>query len=177
MCEDYSDESVLLRQESATYDRFDGDGHLYVLSRAAIEAADLGIIPLCERIEADATCRFTKQSAWMIGAMQGSLPEECVLAHVEVPSAVLADVAANEGLSGVPDVFPPRSEDPLLRIFLSVPWQGILVDKGLHVFVRGLALPEYDYKFVKHPDPREAFYRPFWMADERDKFPPGLKKQ
>ena len=175
-CFDCSEEFILLKQEPATYERFDGDGHLYVLSRAAVEAAGLGVLPLCEQIKSDFTSRFVKQSAWMIGAMQESLPEECILAHVEAPSAVLADVATNEGFSGVADVFPPRSEDFLLRLFLSVPWQGLPGDTDVPEFTRGLALPEYDYGFVKRRDPTEAFYSPFWIADERDKFAPGTEE-
>ena len=176
VCDDCSGESILLEQQDATYERFDGDGHLYVLSRAAVEAAGLGVLPLCEQIRSDFTTRFGRQCAWMIGAMHGSLPEECIVAHVEAPAVVLAGVADNEGFSGVGDVFPSRNEDLWFELFLSVPWRGLPGNTNIPVFARGLELPEYDYKFVKHRDPREAFYRPFWIAERRDRFRPSSEE-
>ena len=174
-CHECSGEFILLKQQDATYERFDGDGHLYILSRDRLEAARFGVIPLCDQIKSDFTTRFAKQSAWMIGAMQESLPEECILAHLSTPSALLAELAENEGFSEVEDVFPSRSEDYWLELLLSVPWQGIPGEMRGPVFTRGLELPEYDYKFMKHRDSTEAFYRPFWIADERKKFAPESK--
>lgn len=112
--------------------------------------------------------RFLAQEACLVGNLKDYLPQEAVVAHIEVPAAILRNVYLKDGFREVSDVFPPRSEDPILGTFLSLPWVRLPIDSPIPAYVRSLELPEYDAQFRKHLDPSTPLYEEYWVCEDRE---------
>ena len=58
----------------------------------------------------------------------------------------------SKGITSTLDVFPDRKSDYILKSLLDLPWNEIRSDNDFPIptYHRGLEIPEYDSKFVKH---------------------------
>ncbi|MEW6529773.1 MAG: hypothetical protein AB1473_02980 [Thermodesulfobacteriota bacterium] len=167
LSEDCYEQAMLLRQQQAGYSFGDGDGHLYVFDRTALEKNNVGVFDLAILEPKDFTARYSKQRALLVGPLRTTLPPETIHAHLVCPSAVLSEAAELAGFYKTEDLFPSREEDTILDALLRVPWTCLSDRDGLAAFARGLALPEYDWRHEKIFPPQNAFFRPFWIADNR----------
>ncbi|WP_111732951.1 hypothetical protein [Roseovarius amoyensis] len=161
MSEDYEERPVWLHKRMAQYSFEAGDGHLYVIDKAAAErvgAIDLAVLKISA-----SRCRTDAQAAWLIGPLRGApVPSSCFLAHIVADRSIFRDYAAKKGFRETSSLFPPPTEDPILNALLGLPWREI---KGVRdgnfsipTFRRALELPEYSESFVKIAWPRTAFF-------------------
>lgn len=167
MCDDCFGEPLLLGQERASYLPSDGDGHLYILSKESLDRAHVRSFDLTHLGAMGCRPRFHAQRAWMIGPLRGQLPPACVAEHIAAPTNALREFAASNGYTYTADLFPPREEDPILRLLLSVPWIQLKSSGVPEAFVPGLMLPEYDFRTTKCASESTAFFRQFWVAENR----------
>jgi hypothetical protein len=80
---------------------------------------------------------------------------------------VLADFCRRKGLKTASDIFSSREQDYILQALLDIPWQRIDIRNPIPYYRRGLDLPEYDSRFIKHLSPNTALYSEFWISDSR----------
>ncbi|MEQ8763270.1 MAG: FRG domain-containing protein [Planctomycetota bacterium] len=171
LAEDCHDDPALLAHDVADYPirELSDIGHMYVFSLDALARVGVGAVDLTAIVDASGF-RFAAQDAWLLGELTGPLPLQAVAAHIESPVAVLIEYAEHAGFGDdVRRLFPPRSEDPILASFLSLPWV-LAGSDSLPVFRRGLPLPEYDFKAKKGHGPEEAFVTPFWVDTDRSQY-------
>jgi len=173
--EDCYEDSILLAHDEATFTPIDNDGHLYVLSKSAIERSGKTIVDLtC--IPEGIALRPHRQQGWLAGPIPfrfGSkmLDPACVVAHVISPASILREIAKQKGFTSTSTLFPDSKDDLFLRYLLSLPWTKVEKDKELpRLFVRELRIPEYDFQVTKPYPPEHAFWTPFWIADHRASF-------
>ncbi|NMG01044.1 FRG domain-containing protein [Aromatoleum toluolicum] len=167
MCEDYEESPVWLVHKEASYVETDQVGHIYVVDSAALTTAGVDVHDLTQTQIEDGTLRPHVQSACLAGAIDGLLPPQSVVAHLVVEHQVLTAVCAKCGVTQLDDVFPSREQDFVLRALLDIPWQRIDADTPIPIYGRGLEIPEYDLRFVKHLPPSIALSGEFWVAENR----------
>lgn len=167
--EDCHGNSVATLHQNAAYSRHTDEGHIYVVSKSLSEAAGIKAFDLRGITLDGARLRMNAQHAWLLGPLSPGLPAEAVTTHIVGPADVFAGYAERSGLKTTHDLFPTREEDPLLELFLSVPWEAPPVPHGKEglpmFFARALRLPEYDHRYVDRHPPNIAFYRPYWVSD------------
>lgn len=156
----------------ADYEFEDGQGHLYVFSRALAEKT-VGVADLSALKVDGSRLRPQAQDACLIGSFRNqSVPKECFVAHIKADRSILRAFAAEAGLNETHHLFPSSKEDPILGALLGLPWKEFsrVPDKpdGIPIFRRTLDLPEYEDSFVKIASPRTAFYRGARVADGID---------
>jgi hypothetical protein len=164
LVEDCFETPVSLVSEIASFERTNGIGHLYVISRKMLRRAGIGAVHLSEIATNSGSPRYVRQDAYMVGPVaQRGLEIDCIAYHITAPSNVLA--AYTHGLSSE-ILFPSPSDDPILRELLSMPWEkaGEFVG-GIDFFRRSLPLPEYETNVKKRMHSSSAMYRPFWLKD------------
>ena len=160
---------VALVHEVGNCSAHDGIGHLYVLSREAICKAGIELHDLVGALpaRADGIVRPIAQDAWLIGPLR-ALPSVSIIAHISAPAQAFRDYAESAGLIEMSRVFPSPAEDSILRYLFSVPWELIHGRvRDLPIYMRGLRLPEYSFKPLKCHPADEAFFSPFWIAQNR----------
>src|SRR5262249_19744942 len=161
-CEDCFGEPIVLVHEAPIYVPHSERGHLYVVSRKALDAAKIGSIDLADRVKSNFTVRFVNQRAWIIGSLNTGVPEDCLVAHVEADAGVWRSVAEQGGFRTTTDLFPSRKEDILLRLLLSAPWTRVpnLPALDLPTYRRRLMIPEYDFERIERRPQSEAYVEP-----------------
>lgn len=167
MCEDYEESPVWLVHREANYVETDLAGHIYVVAPVALKAAGVEVHDLTQTQSEGGKLRPELQSACLAGSIEGLLPPQSVVAHFVVENQVLEAVCAKCGLVELTDVFPSREQDFVLRTLLDIPWRRIDTDHHIPIFKRGLEIPEYDLRFVKHLPPSIALTAEFWVAENR----------
>lgn len=165
LVEDCFEDPVCAVQTLADYEPFDGCAHLYVISKAAIAAAGIGVHDLGElALWADGQTRYQAQQAWLAGHLHGDLPLDCVLARISGPGAIFRSYAAAGGFADVSNVFPPSAVDPVLELLFSLPWieisgSGELGNSEIGFYRRSLDIPEYREGYlVQHQPAGSAFF-------------------
>ncbi len=167
MREDCFEDYIWLRRKHARYAPSQGNGHLYVLSKAqlaelGLRAIDLASIPLT-----DARPRFHAQAAWLVGPTKGNLPITAIEAYIIAPAEVFRAYAAKHNIVDTARVFPNAAEDPVLNSLLGLPWDRMKLPKqpddksefDVPAFRRTLELPEYfNDGYRKIMPSRYAFY-------------------
>ncbi|MEP3296439.1 MAG: FRG domain-containing protein [Pseudoruegeria sp.] len=169
MSEDHNESAVFLKSKKAQYATTSDTGHLYILDRARIEQ-DIGLIDLSDLSVDGKRLRFLVQSAFLIGPLGNKpLPAKYYLAHIVAPGSALRALAQEHALSSTTDLFPPPSDDPVLRSLLALPWYEQTGEDGISspipVFRRSIELPEYHDGYVKHLSPAVGLYRGYTIAD------------
>jgi hypothetical protein len=106
------------------------------------------------------------QKAWLVGPLNGELPHNCVAARIAAPRSVMRDFSAQHGYRVTDDLFPDESHDPILSLFLSLPWIKLILSDDvehpgdLEFYARMIEFPEYQHiPLPKHLPPRYALYR------------------
>ncbi len=167
--EDCHEAAVLLMHDTGSYEEADGEGHLYVIPKASLAKLEVGMVDLASvPYVGDGRLRFHAQRAWLAGPLKTRLPSDCIAAHVVAPAAAFRECAAAEGAASLNTLFPRREEDVMLALLLSAPWE-LAPDRGskIELYVRSLRLPEYDLAPHRTYDAKVAFYRPFWISEDR----------
>ena len=161
MSEDYEEEPIILRKLKARYDFEEGVGHLYVLDKSA--AGEVGVVDLSDIAVEGRRPRTVAQAAWLVGPIRTeALPQGCFRARISASRALLRDYAKAHGIHDTSHLFPPVSDDPILKALLGLPWEeinGIRTDDfPISAFKRALELPEYENSYVKFHWPHTAFF-------------------
>lgn len=141
---------------------------LYAIGRKGLRRNDIEAVDLVEIATEAGSHRCSVQSAFMVGPLNGNLPDDCIVAKILAPSSVFREYAAQDTSLTQESLFPPSSSDPFLAALCSVPWVKIYIDEekfGIDFFDRGLGLPEYNVRSMKRNGPAVCFYRRFWIAD------------
>lgn len=168
MIEDCSEDPLFVVRQRAWYEPADDRGCVYVLSRKALRARDLQTVDLVEITTATGRHRCLAQSAFMVGPLNGLLPDDCIVTRVFAPSSVFRAYAAQQPDLTCEALFPGPAIDPVMAALLSIPWVKREVDGdglGIDFFDRGLPLPEYEVKTIRRTGGGTAYYRRFWLAD------------
>lgn len=170
MIEDCSEDPLFVVRQRAWYEPADDRGCVYVLSRKALRARDLQTVDLVEITTAAGRHRCLAQSAFMVGPLNGPLPDDCIVTRVFAPSAVFQAYATQKPELTCEALFPGPAIDPVMAALLSIPWVKREVDSdgdgiGIDFFERGLPLPEYEVKTIRRTGGGTAYYRRFWLAD------------
>jgi hypothetical protein len=175
MVEDCFEDPVCARREFACYEASDGDGHLYVVSKAALADANIGVHDLSQlTLWVGGRPRYRTQDAWLTGPLNGDLPLSCVVSHIVAPAAVFREFAIKAGFSNLKDLFPDRRTDPILHLLLSLPWVKIgrnCAGKPIDIefFQRALEIPEYhEEELAKHQPVDVAFFCGAELAGIKD---------
>jgi hypothetical protein len=168
LIEDCFEDPLFVIRQRAWYEPADELGCVYVLSRKALRARELQTVDLVEITTASGRHRCVAQSAFMVGPLNGYLPDDCIVSRVFAPSSVFRAYAAQVPELTCEALFPGPAVDPVMAALLSIPWvkrelegDGI----GIDYFDRGLPLPEYEVKTIRRTGPATAYYRRFWLAD------------
>ena len=168
LIEDCFEDPLFVVRQRAWYEQADERGCVYVLNRKALRARDLQTVDLVEITTASGRHRCLAQSAFMVGPLNGHLPDDCIVARVFAPSSVFRAYAEQVPELTCEALFPGPAVDPVMAALLSIPWVKREVDGdgiGIDFFDRGLRLPEYEVKDIRRTGPRTAYYRRFWLAD------------
>ncbi|WP_025542724.1 FRG domain-containing protein [Vibrio parahaemolyticus] len=167
MCEDLDENPVWLVHKTAKYTESSSTGHIYVIDLLALSTLGIKVHDLTLLQGDEGKLRFHAQQACLVGNLDHNLPYETIAAHFEVPAKILREFYQDSGISELSDVFPPKNEDFILSYLLNLPWESIPVDSPIPAFKRGLELPDYEAKLVKHLPPNIALYSDFWLSDNR----------
>jgi hypothetical protein len=168
LCENTSEEPVMLKLLGAAYNDHEGTGHLSVLDKELLKKSNHSLISLEDELTTDCPSRFQTQKAWLAGIflMQRRLDPAAIAAHVTAPSSVFMELAQSAGLKNTDDVFPGPEHDKLLGNLLDLPWTRIEApNHPFPVYWRSLEIPEYQVSFVKHLPATTALYTPFWLSE------------
>lgn len=141
---------------------------LYAIGRKGLRRNDIEAVDLVEIATEAGSHRCSAQSAFMIGPLNGNLPDDCIVAKVFAPTSVFREYAVQVTSMTQEGLFPPSASDPFLAALSSVPWVKRYIDQGkpgIDFFDRGLGLPEYNVRSMKRNGPAVCFYRRFWIAD------------
>jgi hypothetical protein len=164
LVEDCFEDPVMLRRQQASYDAVEGVGFLFVLSAPALRRAGLPIHDLGVLQAGDA--RPQVQMAQLVGPLHNDLPRRCVAARIAAPRAVMRAFAAEHGYRATDELFPGPDRDPILRLFLSLPWIKLGLPSeldgpgNLEFYARAIEFPEYHHvRLQKHLPAEYAFFR------------------
>lgn len=161
LAEDCFELPVHLSHFIASYENSTTNGHMYVVDLAVLEKDEIGYVRLHPWTEdSGALTRMDVQKAVLIGPVTTNFPASAIACHIEAPSEVFRQHAARAGANEVSDLFPTKSEDPVLRLFLSVPWEQVGESFDIGHFCRGLDLPIYKREYEKIYSACNAFYKP-----------------
>jgi hypothetical protein len=169
LIEDCFEDPLFVVRQRAWYEPADERGCVYVLSRKSLRARELQTVDLVEITTASGRHRCLAQSAFMVGPLNGHLPDDCIVTRVFAPSSVFRAYAARVPELTCEALFPCAAVDPVMAALLSIPWVKREVDDddgiGMDFFDRGLPLPEYEVENIRRTGPTTAYYRRFWLAD------------
>lgn len=168
LCENATEQPVMLRLQTANYNDHLGDGQLYVLNKDALRAANHELVNIVDELTTDCPSRFHTQKAWLasIYRHQTRLEPAAIVARIEAPAAVFREHAQSANLDSTNSVFPSPEEDQLLANLLGLPRLRIpLPGAPFPFYQRSLDIPEYQDSFTKHLPPSTALYTPFWISD------------
>lgn len=158
LAEDQSEIPVTLHYKLASYaTSSEQRGHLYAISRDALESSGIGVHDLCS-IMSEMDCRPTRQQALVAGPLSSHSPADCVTHHIEGPRSILADFAARAGFRSQEDLFPKSDEDLFYQHFLREPW--IEIEDG--TYGRALDMPIYEQPKTRFVE--GAFHKPTWVS-------------
>ncbi|HDW1745194.1 TPA: FRG domain-containing protein [Escherichia coli] len=162
MSEDFAERPVWLRKLKARYTHSEGVGYLYILDKKAAE--QVGLVDLASLKLEGFHPRMEAQAAWLVGPLQQTdLPQNCFLSEIKCSSEILRKYSSKNGFDTTSDLFPPITDDPILRMLLGLPWRELadVKDKSFPIpaFHRALELPEYHESYVKIAWPQAAFFR------------------
>jgi hypothetical protein len=176
-CEDSWEEPVMLVVLRASYSDFDGEGSLYVLSKAALQAAGHKVISLVDDLPTEGRTRFLVLKAWLasIFGLQTRLDPKAIVARIGAPGEVFRELAASEGLTVTDEVFPGPDQDGILSHFLSLPRMMLdMPDPMFRTYLRSIEIPEYQDSFVKHLPTSTVLAEEFWPSDAVEAVRDGL---
>ncbi|QTK47156.1 FRG domain-containing protein [Xanthomonas euvesicatoria] len=164
LVEDCFEDPVYLVSDGAIFEKSEGIGNLYIISRKNLRSAGIGAVHLSEIATANGSPRYLRQDAYMVGPIEPEgLASDCLAYHLTAPSSVLSAYA---GELSTKDLFPDPNIDPIYAELLAMPWEKIEIQtEGIEAFRRALALPEYDLYVRKHMPASAAMYRHFWLLD------------
>ncbi|MBB3845170.1 MULTISPECIES: FRG domain-containing protein [Xanthomonas] len=164
LVEDCFEDPVFLICDTATFEKSDGIGNLYVISKKKLRSSGIGAVHLSEIATANGFPRYLRQDAYMVGPLEPvGLSPDCVTYHLTAPSNVFD---AYSGSMSTSFLFPDPKIDPIYAELLAMPWEKIgLQPEGIEYFQRSLVLPEYGRYVRKHMPASAAMYRRFWMLD------------
>lgn len=170
LIEDCFEDPLFVVRQRAWYEPADERGCVYVVSRKALRARGLQSVDLVEITMASGRHRCLAQSAFMVGPLNGYLPDDCIVTRVFAPSSVFRDYAARFAERTCEALFPGPTVDPVMAALMSIPWVKREVDDddngiGMDFFDRGLPLPEYEVRDIRRTGSTTAYYRRFWLAD------------
>lgn len=146
---------------------------LYAIGRKGLRRNDIDAVDLVEIATEAGSHRCSAQSAFMVGPLNGNLPDDCIVAKIFASTSVFREFAAQGKLLTQEGLFPPSSSDPFLAALSSVPWVKRYIDEenvGIDFFDIGLGLPEYNARSMKRNGPSVCFYRRFWITDTLPKY-------
>ena len=167
MGENLYEDPVWLVHKEAKYSEVDGCGHIYTIDKLALESLGVKVHDLTLFGGSEGRLRFEAQQACLAGNLKDRLPPQAVISHIEVPGEILRSYCRKYGLDKVADVFPQKEEDFILNALLALPWERIRIDSPIPTFKRGLEIPDYDTKFVKHLPPEITLFENFWVSENR----------
>jgi len=168
MCEDFEENPVWLIHKEANYVKSSNQfGHVYIIEIAKLKKAGVDIYDLSETIDKKSQIRPQVQAAWLAGTLKGALPSEAIAAHFEIDQKVINDFCTKYSLVNVDDIFPSREKDFILKALLDLPWKKTLHNDPIPSYRRGLDIPEYDFRFIKHLHPKVTLYKEYWIAENR----------
>lgn len=166
LIEDCFEDPVFAMREVVHYEPAQGEGNLYVVSKAALAEAGVGLHNLAQlSLGTEGRPRYMFQRAWLAGPLRDDLPMGAVVGHIAGPASVFRDYASRGGFSSGEDLFPRRRTDPILDLLLSLPWELIKSgDEGkageIEFFRRALNIPEYNDEGLEKRQPSSAaFFR------------------
>ncbi|MCV6825160.1 MULTISPECIES: FRG domain-containing protein [Halocynthiibacter] len=169
LVEDCWEDPVFAIREEAFYEPAgDQVACLYAIGGKGLRRNDIDAVDLVEIATEAGSHRCSAQSAFMVGPLNGNLPDDCIVAKIFAPTSVFREFAAQDSSLTQEGLFPPSSSDPFLAALSSVPWVKRYIDEekvGIDFFDRGLGLPEYNVRSMKRNGPAVCFYRRFWIAD------------
>ncbi|AUG40287.1 hypothetical protein CXP47_10515 [Pseudomonas chlororaphis] len=166
--ENLYEEPVWLVHKEAKYSTGENDGHIYTIDKLALESLGIKVHDLTLLGGDEGRLRFEAQQACLAGNLKDRLPPQAVISHIEVSNEVLHSYYKKHGIGKVTDVFPPKEEDFILNALLSLPWEKMRIDSPIPVFRRGLEIPDYDAKFIKHIPPEITLFENFWVSENRE---------
>jgi hypothetical protein len=167
MGENLYEEPVWLVHKEAKYNASDSCGHIYTIDQLALESLGVKVHDLTLLGSDEGRLRFEAQQACLAGNLKDRLPPQAVISRIEVPNEILRAYYNKHGVNSVSDVFPPKEEDFILNVLLALPWEKIRIDSPIPAFRRGLEIPDYDAKFVKHIPPEITLFENFWVSENR----------
>jgi hypothetical protein len=164
LMEDCFEDPVILVTEAASFEPAEGLGYIYILSRKKLRNSGIDAVHLSEIATLQGSPRYLRQDAYMVGPVDPKgLNIEFITARIVAPATVLASFA---GSHSIEYLFPPPSDDPILKELLSMPWERIEnPEAGIGIYRRSLAIPEYGFHLRKHMPATSAMYRRFWLKD------------
>jgi hypothetical protein len=168
LCENVREEPALLSIQAASYDLHEGNGHLFVLSKALLKQHDHVLVSLIDELTTDCSTRFQTQKAWLAGIyrLQRRLAPATIIAQIIASASVFREFPRSKGFSTTDDLFPSPDQDRMLNSLLSLPRQQIKQDdQPFPLYRRSLDIPEYQDSFVKHLPVTTALFTPFWLSD------------
>ena len=157
---------VWLEYRTASYSSNNDVGHIYIIDSSVLEELKINVTDLTQIKSKSPRLRFHAQDACLISTIKGRLPPEAIVAHLTVEHNVLLNFYQENGINNTPDLFPNCQEDYILKGLLNIHWIEKFPKGNLLIYERALEIPEYysESKFVSNA----AFYKEFWIADEKD---------
>lgn len=116
LLEDCFEDPVFNLREHAKYTPAEEIGCVYVLNRKALRARDIQTVDLVEITTVAGRPRFLAQSAFMVGKLDGQLPDDCIHARVLAPSSTFRDYAAQYPDITEERLFPGPTPIPSLHL-------------------------------------------------------------
>ncbi len=169
MCEDFEENPVWLVHKEALYLQTENRGHIYVINEKYFSDNNIKIHDLTKLAGDEGRLRFQAQAACLVEGVDGFLPQDSIVAHLNVNYDVLVKYIESKDITSTLDIFPDRKNDFILKFLLDLPWIKIQSDSDFPIpaYRRGLEIPEYDSMFVKHLPPSVTLYSPFWVSEKR----------
>lgn len=157
---------VWLEYKAASYSDNNDVGHIYVIDTSVLEELNIDVCDLTQIKSNSPRLRFHAQNACLVSTINGRLPPESICAHLMVEHDVLLNFYQENGIKNTLDLFPNRQEDHILKGLLKIYWIEKCPKANLHIYKRSLELPEYDAGSRNVTE--AAFYKEFWLADDKD---------
>ncbi|MFH1344588.1 MAG: hypothetical protein ABIL01_25815 [Pseudomonadota bacterium] len=170
-CENSFEEAVMLGVLAARYDRHEGLGNLYVLSKERLKSCEHTLANLVDDLATDCDTRYAAQRAWLasIFLQQTRLDPSAVVAHITAPASVFQQMAESGGFESSEDLFPGPEKDKTLEHLLALPRMKIdMPGSPFPFYLRSLEIPEYQDSFVKHLPLTTALASRLWMSEVTD---------
>lgn len=169
LVEDCWEDPVFLRNLVASYEQNNDAGHMYILSKEALNACGYKTLDLSILEGDNTTSRPRVQQAFLVGSFDSNvLPQECISFYIHGPAQIFREYALSGGFNTFADLFPSPSIDPIYGHLLSTPWIKMdLPDSSINIdgYTRFLEIPDYYDTFSKRLPPSIALYNGFQIHD------------